>query len=53
MLTNPAKLRSEEEHELCRSEAREILDAIRRRFILGVDYDESESSGRLYAPPLR
>lgn len=47
--TNPAKLRTEEEHIEKRAEAKILLAELRRRFREGIDFIESESSGRFYA----
>lgn len=46
--TNPAVLRTDEEHAAKRAEAKQLLAELRRRFREGIDYVESES-GRLYA----
>lgn len=47
LLTNPAKLRTEEQHEQARVDAKVVMSAIERRFTRGIDYTESEYSGRL------
>ena len=47
LLTNPAKLRTEEQHEQARVDAKAVMSALKRRFTYGIDYTESEYSGRL------
>lgn len=47
--TSPSKLRTAAEHGSCRIEAKRLRDAIERRFTYGIDYIESDSTGRLIA----
>ncbi len=46
ILTNPAKLRTDEQHAQARVDAKVVLDTLRRRFMVGIHFTESDS-GRL------
>lgn len=46
-LTNPAQLRTEERHAECLAGARQTMAALERRFRYGIDYVESDCSGRM------
>lgn len=45
--TNPAKLRTEDEHKECQEKARRAMAEIERRYRYGVHYTESDHTGRL------
>jgi len=47
-LTNPAKLRTDYEHEQARREAKRVRAELQRRFVWARDYIETDS-GAVYA----